>query len=132
MSGAGINQTSQIKSARRGRPADPVVAQRRRALYEIVKSMHPMTVRQVFYQATVRGLVEKAEHVGDYDPSGQDAARAIDATLRELAPEAEIHFIRLAVTLNQIEQWQLPTRPTKKTDTRAAKFGSDVSVELDA
>jgi hypothetical protein len=31
-------------------------------------------------------------HLGDYDPSGQDAARAIEETRREMAPDAEIHF----------------------------------------
>jgi hypothetical protein len=31
------------------------------ALYEIVQQQHPMTVRQVFYQATVIGVVEKSE-----------------------------------------------------------------------
>ena len=70
-------------------------------------------------------------HLGDFDPSGQDAARAIEHTLREMAPKAEIHFERLAVTPNQINQWRLPTRPTKTTDTRSKGFG-DISVELDA
>jgi hypothetical protein len=70
-------------------------------------------------------------HCGDYDPSGQDAARAIEQTLREMAPEAEIYFERLAVTPIQIRNWRLPTRPTKTTDSRAKGFGN-VSVELDA
>jgi hypothetical protein len=70
-------------------------------------------------------------HLGDYDPSGQDAARAIEETLREMAPHAEIHFERLAVTPAQIARWRLPTRPTKVTDSRAKGFGS-LSVELDA
>jgi hypothetical protein len=43
----------------------------------------------------------------------------------------EIMFQRIAVTLKQIEQWNLPTRPTKATDTRSKDFG-DISVELDA
>src|SRR6266478_6367543 len=34
---------------------------RRDALRSIVAAMRPMTVRQVFYQATVRGIVEKTE-----------------------------------------------------------------------
>ena len=34
---------------------------RREALLDIIAVGRPMTVRQVFYQATVRGLVEKAE-----------------------------------------------------------------------
>src|SRR5262249_51838933 len=52
--------------------------------------------------------------------------------LRRYAPSAEIHFERPAVTREQVEQWDLPTRPTKQTDTRAKKFGSATSVELDA
>jgi hypothetical protein len=71
-------------------------------------------------------------HLGDYDPSGVNAAAKIEETLRELAPDAEIHFERIAVTPAQIEHWSLPSRPTKGTDTRAKSFGSDVSVELDA
>jgi hypothetical protein len=34
---------------------------RRNALYDIVEEGNPMTVRQVFYRATVLGLVEKSE-----------------------------------------------------------------------
>ena len=70
-------------------------------------------------------------HFGDLDPSGVDAARDIEAKLRRYAPEAEIHFERPAVTCEQVEQWGLPTRPTKMTDTRAKKFVG-TSVELDA
>jgi hypothetical protein len=70
-------------------------------------------------------------HFGDLDPSGVDAARDIEAKLRRYAPGAEIHFERPAVTREQVEQWNLPTRPTKTTDTRAKKFVG-TSVELDA
>ena len=34
---------------------------RRNALWDIVKGMKPMTVRQVFYQASVLSIVEKTE-----------------------------------------------------------------------
>ena len=71
-------------------------------------------------------------HFGDLDPSGVDAARDIEAKLRRYAPGAEICFKRPAVTREQVEQWNLPTRPTKLTDSRAKKFGSATSVELDA
>jgi hypothetical protein len=66
-------------------------------------------------------------HLGDYDPSGQDAARKVEETLRELAPDAEIHFERLAVTPAQIIFWELPTRPTKATDSRSKNFGAETS-----
>jgi hypothetical protein len=51
--------------------------------------------------------------------------------LRELAPDADIYFERLAVTPEQIDVWRLPSRPTKQTDSREKGFG-DISVELDA
>jgi hypothetical protein len=71
-------------------------------------------------------------HFGDLDPSGVDAARDIEAKLRRYAPEAEITFARPAVTREQVELWNLPTRPTKQSDTRAKKFANATSVELDA
>jgi hypothetical protein len=70
-------------------------------------------------------------HFGDLDPSGVDAARDIEAKLRRYAPDAETHFERPAVTREQVERWNLPTRPTKMTDSRAKKFVG-TSVELDA
>jgi hypothetical protein len=70
-------------------------------------------------------------HLGDFDPSGVNAGDKIEETLREMAPDAEIHFERIAVEPWQIEEWNLPTRPTKASDTRSKTFGS-ISVELDA
>jgi hypothetical protein len=70
-------------------------------------------------------------HFGDLDPSGVDAARDIEMKLRRYAPAAEIHFARPAVTRQQADEWNLPTRPTKQKDTRARKFVG-ASVELDA
>lgn len=240
----GVYQASHIK---RARSTKAQVEQRRLEFYEIVEAMRPMTVRQLYYQATVRGLVEKTEagcakvqtdltlmrrsgklpydwlvdntrmmrkprsvlsikqaledtarlyrknlwadadcyveiwlekdalsgvvypvtslydvplmvargyaslsflheaadyigsldvptyiyHMGDFDPSGVNAGEKIETTLREMAPDAEIHFKRIAVTLEQIRDWDLPSRPTKTTDSRSKGFG-DISVELDA
>jgi len=70
-------------------------------------------------------------HLGDYDPSGVNAGEKIEETLRELAPDADITFERLAVIPEQIDAWDLPTRPTKTSDTRSKSFG-EISVELDA
>jgi hypothetical protein len=70
-------------------------------------------------------------HLGDFDPSGIDAGEKIERTLRALAPTAEIHFERIAVTPEQITAWNLPSRPTKQSDSRAKGFGA-LSVELDA
>jgi hypothetical protein len=81
----------------------------------------------------IRGLNVPAYiyHLGDFDPSGVNAGEKIEETLRAMAPAAEIHFERLAVTPEQIKDWNLPSRPTKASDSRAKNFG-DISVELDA
>ena len=70
-------------------------------------------------------------HLGDYDPSGVNAGEKIEQTLREMAPDADISFERIAVLPWQIHEMDLPTRPTKTSDTRSKGFSS-VSVELDA
>ena len=77
------------------------------------------------------GIHTHIYHFGDYDPSGVNAAEKIEQTLREMAPNAEISFERVAVTKRQIQEMNLPSRPTKTTDSRSKGFG-DVSVELDA
>jgi hypothetical protein len=69
--------------------------------------------------------------LGDHDPSGVDAWRSFTTKVREFAPDAEVTFERLAVLPEQIESMQLPTRPTKSSDTRAGGFTGG-SVEVDA
>jgi hypothetical protein len=56
------NQAVYLSSPiKRNRATKAEVERRRSDLYEIVEAMRPMTVRQVFYQATVRPIVEKTE-----------------------------------------------------------------------
>ena len=78
-------------------------------------------------------------YFGDFDPSGVDISRSTEARLREFIQELDssipqewFHFHRVAVNFDQIEAMGLPTRPTKKSDSRSAKFGHEVSVEVDA
>src|SRR5262249_61745312 len=56
--GARSYKASRIK---RIRATKAEVEVRREALLNVIADGRPMTVRQVFYQATVHGLVEKAE-----------------------------------------------------------------------
>ena len=71
----------------------------------------------------------------EFDPSGVSIAEKVEEELTERAPCSDITVERLAVNRQQIERWNLPTRPTKTSDTRARRFrqvhGTD-SVELDA
>jgi hypothetical protein len=41
-------------------------------------------------------------HLGDYDPSSQDAAANIERRLREFAPNSDITFRQIAVLPSQI------------------------------
>jgi hypothetical protein len=67
----------------------------------------------------------------DFDAGGARAARSIEKGLREFAPGVPIETRLLAVTEDQIETWNLPTRPAKTSDPEAAKWGTS-AVELDA
>lgn len=69
-------------------------------------------------------------HFGDYDPSGVDAAHKIRDGLLEHG--ANINFKRVAITPSQIQEYNLPSRATKKSDPRSKKWGNTPSVELDA
>jgi hypothetical protein len=55
----------------------------------------------------------------------------VQSRLREFAPEVDFTFQRLAVTPEQIDELDLPTRPTKKSDSRSRTFAGE-SVEVDA
>ena len=74
-------------------------------------------------------------YLGDFDPSGWNMTRNLEEKLRGFG--ADITFERLAVNPEQIDAWNLPTRETKRTDTRCWEFFDPFgkgtrSVELDA
>jgi hypothetical protein len=82
-------------------------------------------------------------HFGDHDPSGKDMSRDIQDRLElflrvdlDIEPgESIFEFHRLALTMDQIDEFQPPPNPAKITDSRArayiAEFGNE-SWELDA
>jgi hypothetical protein len=72
-------------------------------------------------------------YFGDFDPSGEDIARSLQARLE--AEGATFELVTCALRREDVEQYNLPHDFTKKTDTRAAKFVAkhgDMAVELDA
>ena len=78
-------------------------------------------------------------HFGDLDPSGWDASRDLAERLAGFAEPhgIEIDFRRVLVHASDIEPLNLPTRPTKLTDTRTKAFFREFgeghpSCELDA
>jgi hypothetical protein len=78
----------------------------------------------------------------DFDPGGKtifqtlrNGSRKAPGGLRRFTEDVPIWVEQIALTQAQVEAWGLPTRPAKKTDSRAPRFveeHGDVSTELDA
>lgn len=76
-------------------------------------------------------------YFGDYDPSGLDIVRDLEERLDRYRTEGtELTVKRIALTLDQIREHNLPPMPAKTSDPRLAKFIADTggtdAVELDA
>lgn len=73
-------------------------------------------------------------HLGDHDPSGVDMTRDNEDRLSMFA-QRSVNVIRIALNMNQVEQYDPPPNPCKLGDTRSGpyieKFGEE-SWELDA
>ena len=80
------------------------------------------------------GLTPIVIHLGDHDPSGVDMTRDIRDRLSLMAGE-DVQVIRIALTMEQIQEQNPPPNPAKITDSRAtdyiAEYGQE-SWELDA
>jgi hypothetical protein len=67
----------------------------------------------------------------DHDPSGLASAKDVARKIAHFLPGFPCFVERVAVTEAQIVAWDLPTRPTKTSDSRSRSFAGE-SVELDA
>ena len=80
-----------------------------------------------------RGRSTHVVHLGDHDPSGRDMSRDIQERLELF--RSHVKLDRVALNMDQIEQYNPPPNPAKITDSRCAayiaEFG-DESWELDA
>jgi hypothetical protein len=79
-----------------------------------------------------RGKPAFLYYFGDLDPSGLWVWKDVQAKIRRYAPKADVTFERVAVTQQQIADYKLPTRPTKRKGNSHAKNFSGNSVEVDA
>lgn len=74
-------------------------------------------------------------YFGDFDPSGVDIFRSIEANMRKIFG-VSAEFKKIAITPEQIEKYDIPPMPTKTSDPRSAnyiaEYGDVSSVELDA
>ena len=79
-------------------------------------------------------------YCGDLDPSGVDIQRFLREALEYFGmDESKVELIRVAVTPEQVEQYNLPPRPEDaetlaklQRDPRTKKYTYDYIVELDA
>lgn len=72
-------------------------------------------------------------HLGDHDPSGIDMTRDIEERLSLFGANVEIK--RIALNMEQVEEYNPPPNPAKVTDSRAKNYikrYGDSSWELDA
>lgn len=72
-------------------------------------------------------------HLGDHDPSGIDMSRDIQDRLDMFG--ADVYVKRVALSMEQINQYNPPPNPAKLSDSRATKYidrFGDESWELDA
>jgi hypothetical protein len=56
-------------------------------------------------------------HLGDHDPSGIDMTRDIEDRLRIFGSSVDV--VRLALNMDQVEEYGPPPNPTKMTDSRS-------------
>lgn len=72
-------------------------------------------------------------HLGDHDPSGMDMTR--DITDQHVVFDGAAEVIRIALNMDQIEQYNPPPNPTKMKDSRSSDYVSYYGTscwELDA
>ena len=70
-------------------------------------------------------------YFGDYDPSGEDIPRSIEANIRKFGCES-IEVRRIALMEDQVVKWKLPPALVKVGDSRSASWDGLGQVELDA
>ncbi|MDR5801604.1 hypothetical protein [Caballeronia sp. LZ001] len=69
-------------------------------------------------------------YIGDYDPAGVLIDVALERELRtHLKPSIDMKFERIAINEEQIEQYDLPTKPRKSGDKRSLQVASTVEAE---
>lgn len=95
--------------------------------------------QSAMYQAYQRFCIRREEYchliyLGDHDPSGMDMTRDITERINMMTGET-VNVKRIALNMNQVEEYNPPENPAKITDSRyqtyAVEYGTS-SWELDA
>lgn len=100
--------------------------------YVSQSEMHAAALR--FQLANRNGRAVRIVHLGDHDPSGIDMSRDI-ADRMAVFGVRDIEVDRIALNMDQVQQYNPPPNPAKATDARFVDYQSkygDESWELDA
>lgn len=69
-------------------------------------------------------------YIGDYDPAGVLIDRSLEQEMRRhLSDDIELNFERIGINLEQIEEFNLPTKPRKESDARSQHITFTVEAE---
>lgn len=69
-------------------------------------------------------------YIGDFDPAGVLIDRDIELKLRShLGADIRLNFYRLGINADQVAEYDLPTKPRKKTDRRSPQVEWTVEAE---
>ena len=83
-----------------------------------------------FINEVSAGKAVKIFYIGDYDPAGVLIDQSIERELRQhLHDDIEMEFIRLGITPEQIDEYDLPTKPRKAGDIRSQHVAATVEAE---
>lgn len=92
--------------------------------YSSITAMHDASLRLRLASQRL-GKECKILYFGDHDPSGEDMVRDVRDRLGELWADVEV--TKVALTMDQVRQYDLPPNPAKTTDSRSG-YKSDGSV----
>lgn len=95
---------------------------------------------QRFIKHAKNGQTTHVIHLGDHDPSGIDMSRDIEDRIRmfmrhHIGTAGKFEFTRIALNMDQVQQYEPPPNPAKSTDSRFQGYmdtHGDESWELDA
>ena len=85
--------------------------------YPSASAMHDVAQRMITHEPYRDCLIL---YMGDHDPSGIDMPRDIRARLEKFGSSARVNHI--ALSMDQINEYDLPPNPAKTTDPRSRKY----------
>ena len=85
---------------------------------------------QISEVARLRQVPAEIIYIGDYDPAGVLIDHSIEKELRRhIDADVDLNFHRIAITPEQIEEFDLPTKPRKAKDKRSKQVKETVEAE---